>query len=274
MKVKVGFKRYEMAFGQGVKCEMLKLWFPKRRLLRALKRSIMRLGPWLVALCLFVPMAIPMLFLMWKTKMTDENNMVSELVFLFLGSVLLVILKELVDGERARHNLLLQQYALYSMFHAKCNEGLMEMAESLGMSVSMGGQRVFQSYQSVANFTSSIKYLQPSEMDVRHIFSACESLKAALRDVRSALLGKAFVDCAFTDKVASTFSRAESELEHILRLADDHDPARIVCVLTPLAWDLYYICDLMRTPWRYANDQARRQILQRYIEKNGIKIMP
>lgn len=90
MRLSFYSQTYETALFQGIRLRLMMLWFPIRRLLRAIKRLAKRQIIWIVVLAIFIPTAGAMLYAICNAFREESRFVVVfEVASIVLSSVVL-----------------------------------------------------------------------------------------------------------------------------------------------------------------------------------------
>lgn len=271
MIVKYGHRRYEMTVGRAVSFKLQKLWFPWRRFLRAVKRCFLNLKGWAPVLAVFTPIAALVLLVLYRVGLISAGGAIVEFVLIFLGSFMLLAIREIREKEVARHKRLVNQWSFCSDLHMRMGKDLVAIGEPFGAS--------FTCWDALSGFGSinaalenASDLMEVTEEESNRMLDACDDLERAIASVRDEGRGIGFVDCTLADDAPCLLFPAESEMHDFKGKLQRMDYPITVDELGSLSDCCLWIVGDLRKPWRYASDNARRELLEKYIERNGAEM--
>lgn len=265
MRIRFEGDSYEMTIFHGLLFHLQHAWFPVRRLLRAVKRSAKSLASWGSTLLLFIPIFVGVLSgLVWM-RFIKLSEAITEFCLLLLGSFLLLAIKEVRDREIRRHVILKKQWSFYSEWHQELLVSLLRLAKCMGIDIS--GRYDF--LDSRGNIDAAINLAIAIEPNISH----CSDFLTRINEIVSAIPNIArefeFVDWDAFGGSGYLFQDIRSQIESFPPLGDSSFEIR-VSWLRGLAFSVLQLLALIRRPWRYRNDVARRELLSRYVQKYGV----
>lgn len=271
MIVKYGYRRYEMTIGRAFSFKLQKLWFPWRRFLRAVKRCLLSLRSWAPVLAVFIPIAVLVLLILFRVGLISAGGAIVEFALIFLGSFMLLAIREIREKESVRHRRLVNQWNFCSDLHQRMGKDLAVIGEPFGASFTYW--KALSGYKSLDEAMENARELTGvTEEEFSRLIGACDDLERALDSVRDEGRGIGFVDCALADDSTSLLFCAESAVHDFkdkLRGADYPISADVIGDIN--RYCLWIVGDL-RTPWRYTLDITRGELLEKYVERNGAEM--
>lgn len=265
MRIRFENNSYEMTTACAILFYVQNAWFPARRFLRAIKRAVKSLASWGSTLLLFIPIFVGVLsgLVWWRIIAVPEA--ISEFFLLLLGSFLLLAIKEVRDGEIRRHATLKKQWSFYSEWHQELLVSILRLAKSMGINIQ--GRHDFLDSDDAIN--AAISCATATDPDaarcsefLSNIYVTVSTIPTTARDIQ-------FVDWDAFDGSRYLFQDIQSRIESFPSLEKDSFETR-VSWLRSLAVSILHLLALVRRPWRYRNDLARRKLILRYVQKHGV----
>lgn len=268
MRVTCKGNRYELTLLSGMVFKLRQLWFPMRRIARAVRRTILELRGWLVTLLIFIPIGAVVLSAMVALGCLGPESAITEFVLMLLGSVLLLTIKETRDDAARRRAVLVEQWKHYASCRGSLNANLYKLFHALGLSV-----------------------------DHRDMLASRENLERALSDATCSDVP--MDDNALDEATCSIFDIVERYIDLSIKnewIDWDGDEASTIfesCLprslaavrssskegfeerkrsLSGLSDDLLRFVAILRRPWRYPVDVAHNQLLEKYLERQGVRL--
>lgn len=264
MKIKYEGQTYVLTFWHAVSVKIQKKWFSYRRFLRAIKRCCLNLKSWIPIFLVFTPVALIMLFVLWVLKLIDFQTIVLELAFFFLGSFLLLAIKETIDSEKKRHKALRNQWEFCSELHGRFGQSLKIIGGYFGLQIDK-----WQSLYGYSEMTSQVENIcvptMLSEDDVNIICNEVTSIKEALALIRDEMRYMNFVDCILADSGSWLLSDTETEVNDFLRCVNKSEYEQANRIFKTLCFDCLRIVGDLRTPWRYEMDIAHKELIEKSL---------
>lgn len=268
MKITHRGMEYEMSFVHAIGLELHRAWFPLRRLLRAGKRALHRLSSWASTLLLFIPICLLVLAGLTYSGVLNIGDAVTEFASILLGSFLLLAIKEIRDSESDRGGILRQQWALYSRWKNALTRSLLHVARCVGCEIK--DWEILNSTDCLDKAIASIRFLRAQngewergKMD-EELFDISETIREMAEQAR--VIG--FIDWNPSAASRWEFDNLSYQINSISEAhlwgPDAKEQVR------SLAYALLCLLALVRRPWRYRNDIARRELIDRYVERYGV----
>lgn len=264
MRVKYRGYSYELPLFRALGYYLREAWFPFRRFLRAIKRTVGYLGSWASTLTVFVPICVAVFYVLLYKEIICFNNAVVELISIFLGSFLLLAIKEIRDTEARRRMVLRKQWEYYSSWCYEFVYILRDFFRHLGLKIC--------SY----TFLNSIDDWEAAFLSSTRTTSSPESLSSEIERINyiNTVIIDTARDVGFIDW---DVERANECAKEIKRLAEKL--SRNLQSNGSIPQDAYFLgkqavalLGLVRRPWRYRNDMAHRMLAERYLDLYGIRI--
>ncbi len=259
-----------MTFGKAICFQFQKLWFPSRRFLRAVKRCVMYLKDWLPVLAVFTPIAIGALFVLWKANLISHSSAIVELVLLFLGSFMLLAIREIREKEIKRHQSLLRQWEICSELRGRFGRDF----EIIGSPF----KAQFTKWESMANLNALNEALSTvrapasiTEKEINCIKDAIDDLKHSIQLIKDERRQIGFVDCFIASGDSYFLSNAESEALELLNNLSARNYEKAAQSLREMSSSCFWILKDFRTPWKYRMDIARRELMEKYLMQHGVE---
>lgn len=270
MRLSFYSQTYETTLFQGIRLRLMMLWFPIRRLLRAIKRLAKRQIIWIVVLAIFIPTAGAMLYAICNA-FSEESRfvVVFEVASIVLSSVVLLQIQEAIQKETERNLQLKRQWSFYSEIKSGLTTLTTQLASALGHPSPdwdlFNNQKTLNSY--LASLGEVTIRKEPDTV-ISLLFDIRDYVNGLRNDPRSYYL----IDCDLMEPCSrnsylfesldlsikcdlDNLSKNEStklEFEQLLNI----EMAIIACT---------------RRPWNYANDIAHRLLIKKVLETHGQK---
>lgn len=264
MQVKYKGNSYELTLFHAFGFHLKRAWFPLRRFGRAVKRTIYSLGSWISTLAVFVPICIIVFWVLLNKKVIGLNASIIELVSIILGSFLLLAIKEIRDSEAHRRTVLRKQWEYYDSWRYEFVYALKDFLQHLGLKIA--------DY----SFLNSLEEWEASFHDSAGVVPSPECLEDDIKVITDciALVIKTARDEGFVDWDVELANERAKRIEQLANgLARDVRSGETVlddadnlgkCATALLA--------LVRRPWRYRNDMAHMELIERHLDQYGARI--
>lgn len=263
MRIRYQFFQYEMTFFNGIKFHVMSFWFPFRRFLRAVKRSILYLRSWVSTLVIFIPICLIAFYFLLRFKQMELSEAHVELTLLLLGSVALLAIKELRDGEVSRHRRLQQQWGCYVDRRYELESAMRNLAEIAG------GQLLKNKQHGFPSFVISYDAMQGGSFcgssDKNKIIDNAGKIRTSADTLLADALRIGFIDWNYSYVKNSYYRSLCDFLDKIIA-----DPSREN--LSQLANGTSQLLEAAVRPWHYRNDVAHRELLERFVNTYGVKL--
>lgn len=256
-------RTYEMGLCDWVSFLFKKMWFPCRRTLRFLKRSIAALADWWII--------IPFSFLSYGVYLAFDpitelgaSGIVAELIGMILGSFTLLFLKERIDYESKRHATLDLQYRFYVDKSWELYDAFSVLSRAAGLEPHAFDD--FYDMKRCYGFYSDGRVCI-GEDDTASYHQALVKLDSVIAALKETCYLQPFVDCS----VDEINRRVSSVREKLLGLEDAGEVSwAVVCSLEA---ELINLMTIIGRPWHYANDEARKRLLRKYIVQHAEELL-
>lgn len=268
MRVTYKGNKYELPLLCGMVFKIRQLWFPIRRMERAARRTVLELRGWLVTLLVFIPIGAAILSVMVALGCMELESAITEFVLMLVGSVLLLTIKETRDNAARRKAVLVEQWKYYANCRSSLNANLCDLFHALGLSVDQWDMLASRERlrKTLSNATCS---------DVSIDDNALEEIIQSIIDT----VGR-YIDLSIKNEwidwdgdeasfiFESCLPRSLSEVRrNSKRGFEDRKYA-----LNGLLDDLLRFVAILRRPWRYPVDVAHNQLLEKYLERQGVRM--
>ena len=264
MRVKYRGHSYELPFFRALGYHLREAWFPFRRLLRAIKRTVGFLGSWVSTLIVFVPICIGVFYILLCKEIICFNTAIVEFISIFLGSFLLLAIKEIRDSEARRRMVLRKQWEYYSSWCYELVDVLQDFFCHLGLTIcSYAFLNSTDDWESA--FQSSTRTVSSPEkigIDIEQINNINVIIIDTARDV-----GFIDWDVERANEYAKEIKRLTEKLSKDLK-----SNCSILQDADYLGKQVVALLGLVRRPWRYRNDMAHRELVERYLDQYGVRI--
>ncbi|RHF38160.1 hypothetical protein [Collinsella intestinalis] len=263
MRVLFDCRTYEMGLCDWVSFLFKKMWFPCRRSLRFLKRSIAALADWWII--------IPFAFLSYGVYLAFDpitelgtSGIVAELIGMVLGSFTLLFLKERVDFEGKRHATLDLQYRFYVDKSWELYDAFSTLSRAAGLE-----PHSFDDFYDMKRcrcfYPGGLVRIEEADRTSYH--RALVKLDSEITALKETCYLQPFVDCSVDEINRLVFSVREK----LLGLEDDGEVSwAVVCSLEA---ELINLMTIIGRPWHYANDEARKRLLRKYIVQHAEELL-
>lgn len=265
MRIRFEGDSYEMTMFRATLFHVQHAWFPIRRFLRAVKRAAKSLASWGSTLLLFIPIFVGVLSGLVWWQLIKLPEAISEFCLLLLGSFLLLAIKEVRDREIRRHSILKKQWSFYSEWYQELLVSLLRLARCMGIDI-QGRHDFLDSGDNVDVVIGSATSFEPDISDclelLNRIYLIVSTIPSIAREFE-------FVDWDAFDGSGYLFQHIQSQMESFPPL-EDVDFEQKISWFRDFALSILHLLALVRRPWRYRNDVARRELLLRYVRKYGV----
>lgn len=238
-------------------------WFPLRRLMRAIKRALLSLRGWASTLLVFVPVCIVVFATLIHAGYLTLQNAVVEFVLITLGSFLLLAIKELRDSEAKRGEVLRKQWDYYCKWRYMLADALGDFYRHAGV--------IIKSYSFLDSLDSwneafcAVSVCNPRmeqlDSDLRKVIEITDTITSTAREI-------GFIDwnTEMANSQAQDMSRTMIGIVNAGHLAVDSYEAK------DLGRSAVVLLGIVRRPWRYRNDMAHHELVQKYLDQHGAPI--
>lgn len=261
-------RKYELPLLCGMAFKIRQLWFPIRRARRATRRTVVELRGWLVTILVFIPIGAAILSAMVALGCMKPESAITEFVLMLLGSVLLLMIKETRDNAARRKAVLVEQWKHYVNCRSSLNADLCSLFHALGLSVDhwdmLASRECIE--RALSDATGS---------DVPIDDNALEEITRSIIDT----VGR-YIDLSINnewidwdgDNATFIFERClPGSLAEVRRNSNGGFEGR-KNALKGLSDDLLRFVAILRRPWRYPVDVAHNQLLEKYLENQGVQL--
>lgn len=271
MKLTYRRKDYEVTLGTFVGYHIRNSWFARRRFLRAGKRWCARLVGWLPVLVVFAVLVVVVFSVLNFAGLMENAPIAPSVASVALGSVALLVIKDLFDAETERHRNLVAQFKYYTRLKSNLSGGLWHLFRCLGWPQFQ--QSAFDSPEQFRAFSESFSATPLTEVTCgKSTTEALRRLDTILDWCQAELTGKVFVDCDLDEIQFTTIGSAKRALDEIHTAAEAGDTTRAVGAMKSLLANCSRLIGEPRKPWRYRKDLARRQLIEQYLFTRAIQL--
>ncbi|MBT1177881.1 hypothetical protein JS532_09990 [Bifidobacterium callimiconis] len=232
----------------------MKLWFPTRRILRFLKRTFREAFSWALTLIVFLPPSVLLLILLKRTS-DGSLKILEQLILIFLGSALLVGIREIQEKETRRNSTLKKQFKICSNFKWQ----LMRFSQIIYGNTATG------------NYSSDIFHPLPKDIspDDALLISEFEKFIPFAYMFIQEIEQNNFIDWNTLPGDIELLQNA-----HISILSLQQNPSKKIDLssITQLLDQLRILLISVLRPWKYQNDVAREKLLNNFIMRTGVKL--
>lgn len=268
MQVTYKGKKYELPLLRGIVFKIRQLWFPIRRMERAARRTVLELRGWLVTLLVFIPIGVAILSAMVALGCMELEAAITEFVLMLVGSVLLLMIKETRDNAARRKAVLVEQWKQYASCRSSLNTDLRNLFHALGLSVDH-----WDVLASRERLRKTLSDATPSD-----VFIDDNVLEGIVRSINDTV-GR-YIDLSIKnewidwdgDEASFIFeSCLPGSFDEVRRNSKGGFEER-KNALNRLSDDLLRFVAILRRPWRYPVDVAHSQLLEKYLERQGVRL--
>lgn len=269
MQIRFQGDEYTMTLFHALSFHLQMLWFPFRRLCRAVKRCIKVLKGWIPALVVFMPLVIAVVVLLWTMGLADVQTIIAELAFFFLGSFALLAIREMIESERIRHSRLRNQWAFCTDLHERFGHSLEIIGKEFG--VNLDKWTALNSWQNLEEQLGPLQDLDNlTEEQTNLIKSELDLLRKGLVEIKEESRAVGFVDCSFAHGDFWLVTESESEVCNMLRRLRECD-FQVKNEFRSICFQCLYILGELRGPWRYEIDVAHTKLIYKTIEMHAVR---
>lgn len=275
MIVRHNYSKYELSLIDGLRFYVRKSWFPIRRMLRFYKRLFVMARTWIVLLAIFLVLYLAVQSVLLRDGLMSPDGVITDLVSLLLTSFVLVFMRDVMASERRRNLKLKRQLTILE----KTREGTFSAVCLLTCSFGLAEPK----YSDWRDWSQLAEYLRrlPSEAiatcnDIDSLYEALMRLYELANKVESWYIEDAIVDASpisedrslmyYTDSIRGAISR-------MMRKLDGAEPLTAqVTDIHSLVSEAFIMTEVLGRPWRYGNDQAKKRLLQKFLNEHGVEI--
>lgn len=264
MRVKYKGYYYELPLFRAFGFYLRSAWFPFRRFVRAVKRTICSLGSWASTLAVFVPICVIIFSILLLNGMVSLDDAIVELVSIILGSFLLLAIKEIRDFEAKRRTILRRQWEYYDSWRYEFTDTLSDFFRHLGLII-----YGYAFLNSVDDWEAAFQNSVNSEPTAEYINGDIEHISEVVASIINTARQEGFIDWNVeqANRLVKEIERFAVELAQ--NVQSGGSIRREAGLLGECATALL---GLVRRPWRYRNDMAHRELMERYLSQYGVRI--
>lgn len=268
MRVTYKGNRYGLPLLSGMAFKIRQLWFPMTRIARAIRRTVLELRGWLVTLLVFIPIGAAVLSAMVALGYLAPESAITEFVLMLLGSVLLLTIKETRDNAVWRRAVLVEQWKHYANCRSSLNANLCKLFHALGLRVDR-----WDMLASRENLERALSDATCSDVSVDD--NALEEATCSIFDIV-----ERYIDLSIKnewidwdgDEASFIFESCLPRSLTAVRSSSKEGFEERKRSLSGLSDDLLRFMAILRRPWRYPVDVAHNQLLEKYLERQGVRL--
>lgn len=192
------------------------------------------------------------------------SGIAAELIGMILGSFTLLFLKERVDFENKRHATLDLQYRFHVDKSWELYDAFSALSRAAGLELHTFDE--FYDMKRCCGFYSD-GYVCIGEADTASYHRALVKLDSEITALKETCYLQPFVDCGVDEINRHVFAVREK----LLGLEDDGEVS--LAVVCSLETELINLMTIIGRPWHYANDEARKRLLRKYIVQHAEELL-
>ncbi len=251
---------YELIFIDGLRFHILHFWFPMRRFLRAVKRIIAYGVRWLPTILVFMPTCLLTYGALSRVGLMRRDEITVELVSIVIGSIVLLLVKETLDSEHRRRLILKFQYSKLREWDYRSHELFVQLCCAMGIDwMSVYPDR----YPAASVWMSSHYGCTAGHLDKSVLL---EQIRMLLNVMCETAEERGFIDWN-SKEATSIYQRTLDSLSRAN--CDDFDVAESMKALSQGLRDVLL---MIGRPWSYRIDEARNELVQRFLKVHAVKV--
>lgn len=248
----------------------LRLWFYWRRLLRCLRRCASNMMYWMLLLVPFALVSFAVLVLLCHSSILSVEDAVSVAVSAFLGSYLLLVIKDLWDTEATRHRMLVEQYNLYYGSVHEATTLLRKLVAACGLRIDNDSFDPYLSENLHEEYSRQIDRSDIASSVASEVELCGRKLIEAFSRLEGSMRGRMLID-SDGDALIDNFISTIDDIQDVVMAERLSDFSKMREALKGIVLSSYHIFACLRRPWRYPMDLRRSRMLENWlVSKNKV----
>lgn len=242
------------------------LWFPIRRNLRRAKRCFIETKNWLI---FFIPFAIAfalgivICLACGAIELIELGSLILSVIF---GSFALLMMKDIWDKEKRRHEILAEQFEIYEQYLGFIQRKYSELLDLGNVILSFHARYPFENEAFSNLFVQEATKQKVTFSNMPQRNKVIEELIDEFVQFRGVLSYKHFIDF----RSSNLFLNIHYTIEHLNSIKTLSQPTSPTYAdnIVGILLSSYHIFACLRRPWRYPMDSHKRRQLEIWLENH------